>query len=147
MGILICLEGQALRLNVALMKSNMKTPQHWCTFHVCQKKDGCDNDKDLKVCFLVTRVVCQRLKWWQRWPLCPKKDNSYWVHRSNGSVVIALTDTHTHRRMGPILLPRPLTWEVMNWGRDAMELRDFFRMHAPHPIHLALASLAEINLK
>ena len=36
----------------------------------------------------------------------------YWVHRSNGSVVTALTDTHTHIRTGPILLPRPLTREV-----------------------------------
>ena len=42
----------------------------------------------------------------------------YWVRRSNGPVVRALADRHTHthrrkdRRPGPILLPRPLTREV-----------------------------------
>ena len=33
------------------------------------------------------------------------------VGTSNGSVMRVLTDAQTHTQMGPILLPRPLTWE------------------------------------
>ena len=36
------------------------------------------------------------------------------VRTSNGSAVKVHTDTHTDTQTGPILLPRPLTWEVKN---------------------------------
>ena len=44
-------------------------------------------------------------------------------HRSNGLAVRVLTDGHTDRQTGPILLPRPLMREVKNSIHSSLKQR------------------------
>ena len=80
--------------------------------------------KSEKVCGIAR--LSHFLTWWP-WPLTIELDLAmvqldlhvkFLVRTSNGSVVRVLTDGHTDRQTGPILLPRPLTREVtMSFSR------------------------------